>query len=232
MLFGAWDSRAGGLKGARFPRALESEIVALDAEVGVRTQSRICPIGIRSVASYAVAAGGYTLRENEAARDSKNNPVPVQITAVGHSNIPLTVTRGGVTATKIIQTAVISLTQLRQLRFGDEAVSNAARATLAAIGLFALARQYESGYRLRSRCQLIPAEEPVFELIGNHAGESRREVKVSATQARQVLLGASDATRRAGLVWHAEAIHLQPADRLTELVRMSEQATVVEEEVE
>ncbi len=229
LLFGAWDSRAGGLRGARFARALESEIVAIDAEVGVRTQSRICPIGIKSVAAYAAMAGGYTLRENEASRDSKNNPEQVQITAFGHSNIPPTVTQGGITATRILQTSIISLTQLRQLRFGEESSSNAARATLASIGLFALARQCESGYALRSRCQLIPIEEPIFELIGNHVGEIRK-IKISAAEARQLLLEAIDAAKRAGLDWQAEPIALQPTDRLTELVRMSERATAVKEE--
>jgi CRISPR-associated protein Csb1 len=228
LLFGAWDSRAGGLRGARFPRAIESEIVALDAEIGVRTQSRMCPIGIKGVRAYA-AAGGYTLHENEAERDSKNKPIQVEITAKGHSNIPPTITEGGVTATKILQTALISLTQLRQLRFGDEPASNPAFATLAAIGLFALARQCESGYALRSRCHLIPVEEPVFELIGNQAGQVR-EVKITATQAKQHLSDAIGAAQSAGLAWNTETISLKPMDRLTELVRMSEHATAAEGE--
>lgn len=49
LLFGAWDSRAGGLQGARFPRALVSEIVAVDTEEGVRTSSRICPWASRGL---------------------------------------------------------------------------------------------------------------------------------------------------------------------------------------
>jgi CRISPR-associated protein Csb1 len=231
LLFGAWDSRAGGLRGARFPRAIESEIVALDAEIGVRTQSRICPVGIRSVAAYAAAGGTYTLRESEAERDSKNNPIQVQITAKGHSNIPPTVTQGGVTATKILQTSVISLTQLRQLGYGDEPASNAARATIAAIGLYALVRQCESGYALRSRCQLVPIEEPRFELIGNRAGEIR-QVTISPAQAKQLLSDAIEAAQNAGLAWNTEPIALQPTERLTELVRLSEQATVAEGEEE
>ena len=117
---------------------------------------------------------------------------------------------------------------MRQLRFGDDAASNAARATLAAIGLFALVGQCESGYALRSRCHLIPIEEPVFELIGNHVGEIRK-IKISAAEAKQLLSEAVETAKRAGLAWQVEPITLQPTDRLTELVRMSEQATAVEE---
>ena len=230
LLFGAWDSRAGGLRGARFARAIESEIVALDAEVGVRTSSRICPVGIRKVAAYRGQTAPYTLREDEAARDKNNKPVTVEVTEVGHSNIPPRVEEpGGVTATEIVQTSVISLTQLRHLRFGEESVSNSARATLAAIGLVALTHQLDSGYALRSRCHLVPVEEPVFELVGNRADEVRK-VRIDANEAELLLDSCVDTAQRSGLAWRAGPIQLLPSPRLVELVRMSEQATAVEEE--
>ena len=228
LLFGAWDSRAGGLRGARFPRAIESEIVALDAEVGVRTSSRICPVGIRKVAAYRGKTEPYTLNQDEAVKDANGMPVTVEVTAVGHSNIPPRVEPGGITATEIVQTAVISLTQLRQLRFGEDAVSNVARATLAAIGLFALTSQLESGYALRSRCHLIAIEQPMFELVGNRAGEIRT-VEVNSECARQLLASCVEGVQRAGLAWHTDPIRLEPSQRLVELVRMSEQATAVAE---
>jgi CRISPR-associated protein Csb1 len=231
LLFGAWDSRAGGLRGARFARAIESEIVALDAEVGVRTKSRICPVGIIKVAAYKGQTARFTLHKDEALTDKSGKPVTVEVTEVGHSNIPPMVEPGGITATEIVQTAVISLTQLRQLRFGDEAASNLARATLAAIGLVALTRQLDIGYALRSRCHLVPAEEPVFELIGNRAGEVR-QVQINAKEAGQLLVSCVEAARHAGLGWHTDPILLQPSPRLVDLVRMSEQATAVEEEGE
>lgn len=232
LLFGAWDSRAGGLRGARFARAIESEIIALDAEVGVRTSSRICPVGIKKVSTYRGRTESYTLREDEAIRDSKENPVTVTITELGHSNIPPRVEGpGGITATEIVQTAVISLTQLRQLRFGEEAASNIARATLAAIGLVALTRQLDSGYALRSRCHLIPMEHPVFELIGNRANELRI-VKIDAKEAEKLLVSCVEAAQGSGLAWHTDPIQLEPSPRLIELVRMSEQATAAEPEEE
>jgi CRISPR-associated protein Csb1 len=207
LLFGAWDSRAGGLRGARFARAIESEIVALDAEIGKRTSSRICPVGIRKVMAYKGQMAPYTLNQDEASKDEAGKPMTVEVTAVGHSNIPPRVESGGVSATEIVQTTVISLTQLRQLRFGAEALSNVARATLAAIGLFALTRQLESGYALRSRCHLVPIEEPVFELIGNRAGEGRK-VKINAEEAGKLLATCIRAAQDAGLAWHTDQIQL------------------------
>jgi CRISPR-associated protein Csb1 len=231
LLFGAWDSRAGGLQGARFPRAVVSEIVALDAEVGVRTSSRICPIGIKKVTAYKGEAEPYTLHEDEAAKDAKGKAIAVTITALGHSNIPPRVEAGGITAAEIVQTAVISLTQLRQLRFGDENTSNAARAALAAIALFALARQVATGYSLRSRCHLVPVEEPVFELIGNRAGDVRT-VRIDAAHALQLVRQSVEAARNAGLAWHSDPIQLDASPRLIDLVRMSEQALVPQAEEE
>jgi CRISPR-associated protein Csb1 len=48
LIFGTWDSTAGeGLDAAKIPRAVVSEIVGIDITPGVRTASRIDPLGIR-----------------------------------------------------------------------------------------------------------------------------------------------------------------------------------------
>lgn len=48
LIFGTWDSTAGeGLDAAKIPRAVVSEIIAIDITPGVRTASRIDPLGIR-----------------------------------------------------------------------------------------------------------------------------------------------------------------------------------------
>jgi CRISPR-associated protein Csb1 len=52
LLFGTWDSTAGeGLNSAKVPRAIVSEIVGVDAVAGVRTASRIDPLGIERTAA-------------------------------------------------------------------------------------------------------------------------------------------------------------------------------------
>lgn len=52
LIFGTWDSTAGeGLDSAKIPRAVVSEIVGVDITPGVRTASRIDPLGIRAQAA-------------------------------------------------------------------------------------------------------------------------------------------------------------------------------------
>src|SRR5690606_2824256 len=49
LIFGTWDSTAGeGLDSAKIPRAVVSEIVGVDITPGIRTASRIDPLGIRA----------------------------------------------------------------------------------------------------------------------------------------------------------------------------------------
>jgi CRISPR-associated protein Csb1 len=63
LLLGMWDSTGpkGGL-GAKFERAMVSEIVGIDAQAGVKTSSRIDPLAILKDAGplYRRGDGGYT----------------------------------------------------------------------------------------------------------------------------------------------------------------------------
>ena len=71
---------------------------------------------------------------------------------------------------------------MRRLRFPsvdgkvDKDRDCAARAVLAAMGLFALARQNEIGYDLRSRCCLKAPTKPRFEFVRNAASDERFEI--------------------------------------------------------
>jgi CRISPR-associated protein Csb1 len=76
LIFGTWDSTAGeGLDSAKIPRAVVSEIVAVDITPGVRTASRIDPLGIRAqsatVYRFKDHENDWTLEESEAARTDK-----------------------------------------------------------------------------------------------------------------------------------------------------------------
>ena len=65
LVFGTWDSTGsrGGL-GNKFARALVSEIVGIDATVGVRTSSRIDPLGIpRQIQIFDDGQGNWTLQD-------------------------------------------------------------------------------------------------------------------------------------------------------------------------
>ncbi len=87
LLFGTWDSTAGeGLDSAKIPRAVVSEIIGIDMNPGVRTGSRIDPLGIKAQAAtiYRRTDSDWALQTDEGGwigadggdidTDSKNNP--------------------------------------------------------------------------------------------------------------------------------------------------------------
>jgi len=191
----------------------------LDAEIGRRTKSRICPVGIRSTEIYKGATEPYTFDADKAEKDSRGNPLKLEVTKVGHSNIPPTIESGGVTAREIIQTAVISLTQLRQLQFGDQEASNSARTVLAALGLYALVSQIQTGYALRSRCQLQLAAYPHFQLLGSMPDEIK-QFSLTLEDAKALLTDALGKLPKQ-LAWETTPTVLQPSDRLLTLIARS-----------
>jgi CRISPR-associated protein Csb1 len=79
LVFGVWDSTGpkGGL-GAKFPRALVSEIVAIDAQAGVKTASRIDPLAIEAVPIYIDAGDPtqYTANPDLARKLASGAPEP------------------------------------------------------------------------------------------------------------------------------------------------------------
>jgi CRISPR-associated protein Csb1 len=75
LVFGMWDSTGpkGGL-GAKFERALVGEIVGIGAVYGVRTSSRIDPLGIQKDAGplYRRADGLFTVDADDALEEIKD----------------------------------------------------------------------------------------------------------------------------------------------------------------
>ena len=252
LIFGVWDSTGprGGL-GVKFPRALASEIIAIDIATGVKTSSRIDPAGIEIKAAelYEAAAGpeeepGRWVLEPSKAKQEKGKPVPVtgggekgRPSAVNHGNIAPSVEKqaGGVTMDHALQTSVLSLTALRRLRFpgpfdGEpfdkqqrREAEPAAWAALAALGLAAITFAREEGYFLRSRCHLVPEKsEFLFERIGAN-GETRGLYSLDADGAQQLLIDAQDAAAAHGLTWREEPVLLEPAEKLVTLIRKSQE---------
>lgn len=113
LVFGIWDSTGpkGGL-GAKFQRALVSEIVGVNVQVGVKTSSRIDPLQIRAVVKVMKSKSGYTLAESEKAKGA------VSPSEVNHGNIPPDIDSktGGVTINYAELTTVLSLPALRRRR--------------------------------------------------------------------------------------------------------------------
>lgn len=163
LVFGIWDSTGprGGL-GAKFARALVSEIVGVGATVGVKTESRSDPAGIVTKAAEILEAADPQERwthDPKLAKQDKGKAVRLgdgRVSEVNHSNIPPTIDElaGGVTIDYASHTVVLSLAALRKLGFSGGDVE--ARTALAALGLLAVLAAGSRGHDLRSRCLLVP----------------------------------------------------------------------------
>ncbi len=229
LVFGLWDSTGprGGL-GAKFQRAIVSEIIGFDASPGVKTESRIDPAEIRKEAGPLYLREterdrepAWTLAKDKETREKGKNP-----SDHNHGNILPSITDGGFTISKATQTTVLSLSVLRRLRFpldgkprSEHGVDLVARTVLAAIALAAgtLAR---CDTDLRSRCQLFALQEPVWELL-ERPGQTPRKFHLEPDDALDLLATAIAEAKNAGLPWEGE-IELTPSSDLVELVRRSQ----------
>lgn len=250
LLFGAWDSTGPkGGRGAKYERAVTSEIVAIGIVRGAKTASRIDPLGIEKGAGPVYQAAdpdqGWATDEAEAAKE-KGKPLEIgkgtdrgRPSQINHGNIAPSIDRsaGGITADRITCTSVLSFAQLRRLRFpasadgtildGDTAERDVtARASLAALGLAAIVLSTDDGYDLRSRCVLVADGEHTFEMIGRNTSEVT-EFTLSANEALELLSKASESSANAGLPWGEDLI-LRPTSRLVDLVARSRR--IAEEE--
>lgn len=242
LIFGVWDSTGpkGGL-GAKFQRALTSEIVAVGASPGRKVSSRIDPLAIQAVPVFERKddSSDWTIDVNEA-RQEKGKPVPFSRTgadgkgkasAVNHSNIAPTVDEfaGGITFDFATQTTVLSFPALRRLRFVTDldgkplskrdAAERSARTALAALALAAIVRQRANGYDLRSRCLLVADGPLELEIVRNDGSFERATLDVD--DADKLLAAAQRDCEASGLPWKREPIKLKPAPKLIALVKKS-----------
>jgi CRISPR-associated protein Csb1 len=252
LVFGGWDSTGPlGGRGAKYERAITSEIVAAGITPGSRTSSRIDPAGIelRAGPLFQAPDGTWALEPDQAVKNSKGEAVlygatdggrdPGKPSRANHGNVRPSIDTGagGVTAREIFGTTVLSLIQLRRLRFPVTADGElldgsqraeaelSARTALAALGLAGAALAFESGFDLRSRCVLVTSGPVIFEAVGRDGSTSAFEL----TAADSVKLVAEAAARAAAasLPWRAGELHLRPADKLVELIRRSQQIAMV-----
>lgn len=238
LILGGWDSHArNGGRGAKFARALTSEIWGLNATPGVRTSSRIDPLGITRDAGPIYEAQDpaehWTLESGSAVQTTTRGTTSPSLlgdgrsSEIGHSNIVPTIVPGGVTLTEARQVAVLSLPQLRRLRFSDPSTDEypnerdtACRLVLATLALCGLALQLEMGYDLRSRCLLVPAEPPCCVLLGCMAQE-HEPFEFDADSAKEALKLAVEEAKSRGVEWHAGWTWLEPEPKLIDLVKRS-----------
>jgi CRISPR-associated protein Csb1 len=180
LVFGLWDSTGpkGGL-GAKFQRALVSEIVGINAVAGSKTESRIDPLNILKKAADIYVAVDDNERwttdieqakkyEEDGKDHGKGDPIKFgkegKPSEVNHGNVTPSIDSvgGGVTIDEATHTVVLSLASLRRLGFSTGAEQ--ARTLLAALGLLALLAAESRGYDLRSRCLLVPKKDSALKL--------------------------------------------------------------------
>lgn len=248
LLFGQWDSTGprGGL-GSKFQRAYISEIVGFDAAVGKKVGSRIDPLMIEKVATddrvfnSADPSEVWTTEEDMAEKDRRGRPVFAsrgsasgeagQPSKINHGNIVPSIDgeAGGVTISKARQTTVISFAALRKLRFKglSREAETAARAAVAALGIAAIAYQYENDFDLRSRCLLLPTHAPKLELLGRD-GSAGEVVEVDRESASEILSSAASRAESEGIGWETGEIRLTPAPKLLELISRSRKVAATE----
>jgi len=247
LLLGMWDSTGpkGGL-GAKFERAIVSEIVGINAVYGIKTSSRIDPLQIMKDAgplydSQDESGVGWTLDES-AARKEKKKPVVLgkdgRPSEANHGNIVPSLSdrdrqtgeyvNGGVTVASAEQIIVLSLPALRRLQFPVDGKctterDNAARTVIAALGLCAAALADDAGLDLRSRCLLYPDQDLTWTLLDRKSGG---DFTLSADDAIELFNKAVAAATKADLPWREEPLVLIPSEQLVELVVKSQELAI------
>ncbi len=253
LLFGVWDSTGpkGGL-GAKFQRAIVSEIVGVGVELGTKTASRLDPTGIEKTDVYeASEASELWTIDPASAKQQGGKPKLLKRggekagspAVINHGNVKpsLEPQAGGVTIDYAEQVTVLSFSALRRLRFPKRAdgtaldpdrrreVEVAARTALAALGLAAIAYQRDAGYDLRSRCAFRPLAPLSLELLPGD-GAAPDAFSLDRSDAKRILEEAAAALEAAGIPWRKKPIDLTPAPKLVALIRKSRELTVAEVE--
>ena len=234
LLFGVWNSTGeGGGIGAKFPRAIVSEIVGIDVPVedgetdartgevqkrtsARRTSSRIDPLGILRAVEIYKGQDGWDVTEEGAGANAQR----IRPSEIVHGNIRPSVDALGITCAYAQQIAVITLAGLRRLRFGNSAERDvAARALIAALGLVALVEQDAQGYALRSRCDLVCEGDGPLEKVAFDG--SVETMTLSREEAVDLYKEAYAKALDAGFTLDEKPARLVPQDKLQAIVKDS-----------
>ncbi len=239
LVFGLWDSTGpkGGL-GAKFQRALVSEIVGINAVAGSKTESRIDPLNIlKKAADIYVAADEKERWTTDASKAKKENGEPVKFgkegkpSEVNHGNVTPSIDSvgGGVTIDEARHTVVLSLASLRRLGFTTGAEE--ARTVLAALGLLSVLAAESRGHDLRSRCLLVPKKGSALRLeaVAQDGGATPLDLDLAGAIAlyNEAVSKLPDGVRFDKPAGEALA-ELMPSPKLADLVKKSRELAVAE----
>lgn len=231
LIFGMWDSTGpkGGL-GAKFERAIVSEVVGVGASVGDLLRGvRRDPLEVRAAVKVLK---GVDKNWSLALANAKGAVPPSK---VNHSSVPFPEQRdektennlySGATIEYAEQVTTLSLIVLRRLRFpmnGSVGAPRdiAGRTVLAALGLCAATLAFEAGMGLRSRCLLWPDGPMNWELLAK-PGEPPQTFTLTSDDAVSLLKQSAEAAKKESLTWEEKPIELVPQQKLVDLVRLSQ----------
>lgn len=228
LVLGAWDSNGGGgPQSAKIPRLLTSEIIGLDAVPANLVATKFDAMDIRRQVAELVPTNDMVRRfkikgsGEKAGKEKGKKP-----SEFGFGSVPVKAVPRAAVVSGALQTSVLSCSGLRHISFPDAdgeidaRRDQAGRAVLGALALFGLVAQNESGYLLRSRCELLPRDAGRLELIGR----TLKDVETSTLDtesARTLLAEASRHAEGFGLKFREHILQLEADDRLQELVRRS-----------
>jgi CRISPR-associated protein Csb1 len=250
LVFGLWDSTGpkGGL-GAKFQRALVSEIIGVNAAPGSKTESRIDPLNILKKAADIYIAADDNERwttdiekakkyEKDDKDHKKGDPIKFgkegKPSEVNHGNVTPSIDSvgGGVTIDEARHTVVLSLASLRRLGFTTGAEE--ARTVLAALGLLAVFAAESRGHDLRSRCLLVPKKGSALKLEAVARDGSTTPVDLDLTRAI-ALYNEAVGKLPDGIKFDKPAgealAELQPSPKLADLVKKSRELAAAEADV-
>ena len=231
LTLGSWDSNGGGgPMSAKIPRLMTSEIIGLDAHRADISATKFDPMDIRSNVAELLPTGDkvrrFELKGNGGKASKEKGEKPSEF---GFGSVPATAKPRAAVISGAVQTSVLSCSGLRHISFPTDdgeviAVRDqAGRAALAALTLYGLVAQNESGYLLRSRCELLPKDNGRLELIGRTLKDVTT-VELSTETARMLLADACQHAKEHGLAFRSNVLKLAADDRLQELVRRSRSA--------
>lgn len=245
LVFGLWDSTGpkGGL-GAKFQRALVSEIVGINAAIGAKSASRIDPVttGKLDYPLYKATDRDemWTADPERAEKNDRGEPIKVgsdkkagKPSAVVLGNIAPSVdsVAGGVTIDEAKHTVVLSLASLRRLGFATGAPE--ARTVLAALGLLAVLASESRGHDLRSRCLLVPKKGSALKLEAVGRDGTTTDLVLDLAGAIKLYTDAVAALPH-GVTFEKAAgealAELTPSAKLADLVKRSRVLAAVESE--
>jgi CRISPR-associated protein Csb1 len=217
LVFGCWFSQHGLARQFRIQRTTTSEIWANDAVLGQAVGSRIDPLGIEKLKLYETEDGEWTALESKAKID-KGKPkqhAKKRPSEVNHGNIAPSVREQGITAESISLKWAMPMAAVRRLRFGGADRDEAGQSYIVALGILARVLDHQSGYSLRSRCDLISKGPLIFDTIDASGEVTSRPLNTS--DALALLAEAEDRMKAAGLKIH-KSVHAQPGQKLVDLI--------------